>query len=230
MSELAKTAEAPFSVPNLPSRFKNDFSTFTSALYLPRLQLEGSSSKLVKKHLIQSGHYSLVTGRDSFEDLGEKVDVLVLDHRTKATDLTDTKNIINSYDKNSETFKTIVAAGRKKGYLYGLEFLLYVPGAKNDQKFCTLFMGNATSRVAARDFAPVMKSKTRTATLSYQTIDNGEYIWEGVVVLPCNTKLPHYPGQDEMTAQLELFLNPPADDVVEQASEEEVEATEGRER
>jgi hypothetical protein len=236
-TEIAKTEvdnNGFAGVPSIPSKFENDFGAFTSALFLPRLSLEGSNSQNAKHKKIAAGNYALITGRDTFEDLGDRVDLLVLTYRPKALDLSDKKNIISSYDKDSPTFKGIVEKAsvktqEKKGYMYGLEFLVYIPGAKNDLKFATFFCGNPTHRVAAKNFAPILKSHAKTATLKVEIIDNGSYVWEGPVVIICNTPLPNYPTVEEMTMQMQTFLNPTEDDIVETATDEEAGST-SRER
>ena len=226
-NEIVKVEENGFSVPEVANKFEKDFAKFATGLYLPRLSLEGSNSNNVKQDKIQKGSYALITGRDTFEDLGKRVDVLVLTYRSKALDLSDKKNILTSYDKSSPLFKSIMEKAQtktsdKKGYMFGLEFLLYIPGAKNAQKFATFFCGNPTSRVAARNFAPVLK---RAATLKSEIINNGTYIWEGPVILPCNTELLSYPSQDEMKAQMDTFLNPIEGESPEMADDEETSAT-----
>ena len=217
-------------VPEVANKFASDFGVFTSAMFLPRLSLEGSNSTNVKLKKIPSGHYALITGRDQFEDLGEKIDILVLTYRSKALDLTDKKNIISSYDKTSPTFKSIMERAQvktqdKKGFMYGLEFLIYIPGAKNEQKFATFFCGNPTHRVAAKNFAPIVNGKKKTATLKVETINNGTYIWEGPVILPFSGQLPNYPSADDMQMQMETFLNPVEGVVAEQATDDEAAAT-----
>lgn len=229
--EIATTDNGFAGVPEIASKFDKDFGAFTSALFLPRLSLEGSNSTNVKLRKINAGNYALITGRETFEDLGARVDLLVLTYRSKALDLTDKKNIVSSYDKNSPVFKSIVEKAQvktqdKKGYMYGLEFLVYIPGAKNEQKFATFFCGNPTHRVAAKNFAPVIKSKAKTATLKSETINNGTYIWEGPVILVCNAPLSQYPDVQDMTTQMEMFLNPIEGEVLEVATEEEAASTE----
>ena len=223
-------------VPAVENPFEKDFKTFATGLFLPRLQLEGSSSENVKLGLASRGRYSLVTARDKFEDLGTSVDVLVLCYRTKALDMRQKpKKIISVYDKESPMFQEIQAVASVKGQgmtgcMYGLEFLVYIPGAKNEQKFATFFCGNPTQRVASQDFAPILKSRSRAATLQAKIINNGIHIWDGPVILPCNTPLSHYPSQEDMVAQQKAFLNPAPGPVVETITEDEAAATSGRER
>jgi hypothetical protein len=114
--------------------------------------------------------------------------------------------------------------------MYGLEFLVYLPDVKHEQKFATFFCGNPTARVAAKNFAPIIRSKTnKAATLKSEVIDNGTYIWEGPVVLPCNSPLSRYPEQADMITQMETFLNPIEGEAPEMVTDEEEAATTGRE-
>src|SRR6187200_1657480 len=98
-TELNEVEKAAFALPTVVNPYSDDFSAFASEMFLPRLQLEGSSSKLVKNRKMTAGCYALMTGRDQFEDLGEEVDFLLLTYRSKALDISDKKNIISVFDK-----------------------------------------------------------------------------------------------------------------------------------
>jgi len=210
-----------FKVPVIPNPYAEDFSAFTSGLFLPRLQLEGSNSNLVRYKKVQAGTWSVISGKDQFENLGESIDVLCLTYRSKALDLNDRKNIAASFDKNSDLFKSIVAASqnKSKGYMYGLEFLVYVPDVKGEQKFATLFMGNPTMRQEAKNFKPLIG---KPVTLKTKLISNTEFTWEAPVILPCTGGLSSYPTQEEMTLQMQIFVDPPKDKVVETVPDDEV--------
>lgn len=212
-----------FKVPAVPNPYKDDFGAFTSGLFLPRLQLEGSSSKLVKTKKVAAGTYIMISGRDQFEVLGDQIDLLCLTYRSKALDLIDPKNIIASFDKESPEFKRIVAASqqRSKGYLYGLDFLVYLPDSKGEIKFATLFMGNPTMRVEAKNFKPLIG---KACTLKVKIIENAEYAWEAPVILPCTTALTSYPTMEDMNMQMQLFLDPPKGTVTEVVPDEEAAA------
>jgi hypothetical protein len=225
-----------FSLPAIENPFEDDFDSFSSALFLPRLQLEGSSSNLVKNGKIQRGHWSLITGREQFEDLGEKVDILVLTYRTKALDMVDKKNVIASFDQNDAEFRRIKgeAQNKIKGNLYGLEFLVYVPDSKGEQRFATLFLGNPTGRVAAKNFKPLIRTEknpdaNNQATLKWEILRNTEHIWEGPVILPCTSPLSRYPDPSECQARMQEFLDPPKGKVREVVPDE-VSDSDGRER
>lgn len=216
-----------FSVPAVENPYEDDFGLFTSALFLPRLSMEGSSSKLVKKKKVSAGNYIVITGREEFQDLGNSLDLLVLTYRSKALDLSDLKNITASFDPKSDEFKRIQgeSQNKSKGYLYGLEFLVWVPSMEGDQKFATFFMGNPTARVAAKNFKPLLKSATNPrannqATLTTELIDNQTHQWEAPVILPCSGDLPNYPTVEQMSAQMSVFLNPPKTPVKEEVPDE----------
>jgi hypothetical protein len=222
-----------FSLPAVENPFEEDFDSFSSALFLPRLQLEGSSSNLVKTGKVQRGHWTLITGREQFEDLGEKIDVLVLTYRTKALDMTDKKNVVASFNQSDDEFRRIKgeAQNKAKGFLYGLEFLVFIPDSKGEQRYATLFMGNPTGRVAAKNFKPILRTAknpeaNNQATLKWEILRNDEHIWEGPVVLPCTSPLSRYPDPTECQVKMQEFLDPPKGRVRELVPEEVVESGE----
>jgi hypothetical protein len=227
-----EVASPEYALPAIPNRFDDLFDANTSGSFLPRIQLEGSNSKKVKQNKIPKGNYSLITGRDSFQDLGKSVDVLILDYRSKAMDITDKKNVVVVYDMDDPAFKRIRAT-KGQGYLWGLEFLVYIPSADGDVKFATLFMGNPTNRVAARYFKPYSHAKTlaeRAVTLDHEILENADYTWEGPTVKKCSTGLSSYPDPKELHDQRTMFLDPPKGVQNEKDAEEEVAAVPGDER
>lgn len=197
----------------------DDFDDLAKGGWLPRLQLEGSSSTLVKLDKIEKACYAFHTGKDKFYSLGKSVDVLVLAYRAKALNIKNPKKILTSYDRKSREFQAIEDLANstdkqeKKGCMYGLEFLLYIPSVPDqaETKFCTLFMGSPTSRRSARDLKPYIDGDTlesRCCTLSSQKLKNEEYVWEGITIHPCTTPLS-YPSDDEIIQQVTDFRNPP---------------------
>jgi hypothetical protein len=223
-----------FSVPAVPNPYEEDFGVFTSGFFLPRLQLEGSSSKLVKTKKVEAGNYIVIKGKDDFEILGDQIDILVLTYRSKALDLSDLQNISASFEKDSDEFRRIVAASqhKSKGYLYGLEFLVWIPDYKGDVKFCTLHMGNPTLRVEAKNFKPLLG---KAVTMKVKIIENAEYAWEAPIILPNNSGLSAYPSVAEMETQMKIFLDPPKGVVKEIVPDSAAEAagvagTEARDR
>lgn len=116
--------------------------------FIRRIQLF-NGNKQVKADLIKDGHFGIPVSANEVIDLGKSVDLLVLWRRPKAMDFTGgTKNIITSYDTNSDEFKRIVEAADKKskGFAYGPTYLTWlreVPG------FFEFYAGNASGRIAS---------------------------------------------------------------------------------
>lgn len=201
--------------------YEDQFDELAKASWLPRIQLEGSNSNLVKLDKIPKGSYALHTGKDKFTELGKNVECLVLTFRPKATDLSDVKKILTSYNPKSPLYMKIKEDAEskdkevKKSKMYGMEFLLYLPEGPDGKKYATLHMGNATSRFEAGNFRPLMKKPAR---LGVETINNGQYIWEAIRVFSLTRDI--VPDDlNEMALIVSNFLKPPADSV--EVSQEE---------
>lgn len=227
-----------YDVPAIVNPQADEFGQMTQALYLPRLQLEGSSSKLVKNDKVAKGTYVVHTGKDEYQELGARIDVLVLGYRSKALDMTDQKSVIAAYNKDSKEFKRIhsAAMAKTKSMMVGLEFLLWLPSMSGDKKFATLFMGSPTSRRAAANFAPMVKIKPgdeknvlkRQATLGWEKLSTTEYIWEGITIIACSVPLKNYPEPQAWADSLNSFYDTPEDIVIETVPEDQkVDATAG---
>ncbi len=173
--------------------------------FLPRVQLFGGSSDAVKEGKIGVGRWGLVAGKDSLEDLGPEVDVLVIAGRVKALDLSG-ENIVTSYDRNSDTFKDIATRSEvaNSKCMFGPEFLVYVP---SKQAFATVFLSSATARREARALHGRLR---RAATLKAQLITGKQHKWHGPVFTPCSNPF-EMPTGDAILAEATKFLNPPAD-------------------
>jgi len=231
-----------YNIPSVPAPNKSDFHQLAKGLFLPRLTLEGSSSTNVKNDKVPKGTYIITTGRDTFEQLGPRVDVVVLSYRAKALDIRDEKNIIASYDKASPTFQELekLAKNKVRKVLFGLEFLLWVPAFTAEVKFVSLYMGSATSRRASAGFSPMANPTKanegnilkRQATLGWEKIVSPEHIWEGITIIPCNTPLHPLPTPQQWLDEVTKFLDLPKGDTVEtvEAEEEESATAGGRER
>lgn len=208
--------------------FEEAFGEIAKGSWLARLQLEGSNSNLVKDDLIPKGHYALHTGKAEFTAMGPNVECVPLSFRPKAVDLTDPKKPVTSYNHKSEIYQSIKADAdskdqiRKKGKMYGLEFLLYLPDGPTGKKFCTLHMGSPTARIETSNFRPLMKKPAR---LGVKKIDNGTYKWEAIQVFPLTREIEFEDAQDVMT-KIREFVNPPSDTI----QEEKVEASEAQQR
>lgn len=197
--------------------FEDAFSEVAKGTWLPRLQLEGSNSNLVKDDLIPKGSFALHTGKAEFVNLGSSVECVPLAYRPKAVDLTNPKKPVTSYNHKSEIYASIRADAdskdqiRKKSKMYGMEFLIYLLDGPPGKKYCTLHMGSPTARIETNNFRPAMHKPTR---LGVAKIDNGTHKWEAIRVFPL-TRDVAFDDPDELAAKVREFTNPPADTVAE---------------
>lgn len=173
----------------------------SSGDFLPRLQLFGGNSDACKKGQIPIAHYGLVSGKDTVEDLGKEVDIIVICARAKALRIGDDGTIITKHDPNNEEFKKIMEDSnvQDSGCMYGPEFMVYVPSSG---KFATFFMSSKTARRVA---GAVHARLRKAATLKAELIETKKYKWHGPVCTPCSTPMVA-PSGDDIAAAIKKFL------------------------
>jgi len=191
----------------------NDFDAIASAGYLARLQLMTSNSAQCKSGAFPINHYALVSGQ-SYQDLGESLDILVIAWRPKALDTSD--GVITAYDKEDKEFQRIVAASDVKdsGCMFGPEFLVYIPSIK---EFATFFFGSKSGR---REAPAVRGRMHKAATMKAQECKGKSHTWFSPTTMPCTTPFEQ-PDMDKLQEELQKFNNPP---------KSEIETAEGEER
>lgn len=201
---------------------EEDFQSIaTSSKFLPRLQLFGSNSEVVKEGKVPVGVYGIVNG-DKIEVLGNEIRAWVISMRLKAM-RTDTDPIVAYYDPKSEQFQKIKAASEveNQGPLCGPEFLIYLP---NEKKFVTFFMCSKTMRREAPNVKDLLK---RAATFKITLIKNAKFSWHGPVVTACSVPLPQ-PDLEVLREVLTNFNNPPETEV--EVIDEKAKAATSRDR
>lgn len=178
---------------------------------LPYITLQGSNSDLVKLGSVERGVYTLTYRKGEYLVLGKEFDCVPIDARRKALDIQDKKKPIWSYDPATEVFQYIRAAAEskidseKRSRLYGVEILLYLPDVEqSDYRFATLFMGNASGRVEAPRFRPVMR---KSATIKNVVAKNDKGIWEAIKVFSSQRKIEP-PSMEDMQMVYDIFKNP----------------------
>lgn len=180
-----------------------------TAEWLPRLQLCGSNTDLVKEGKIGMGKFALVTSANKFVELDKEIDILLVAWRAKALDLSG-EDIVQTFDAKSDLFSKIKekAGVKDSGCMYGPEFLVWIPEIK---KFGTFFLGSKTARNQSDNMYAYLQAICR---LRSTFIKKGGYSWHGFEVLETSeTYQP--PEMDEVIEQTEKFLNPPANEVEE---------------
>lgn len=188
-----------------------------AATWLPRINLQGTGSNMVKEDKIKQGHFALIESKESFADLTNSFDCVVISWRPKAMRV-DGDQVINVHNPQSPEFEKIVAEADQpdSGCLYGPEFLLWVKGAS---KFATFFMSSKTLRREAPNLKTLIG---KAATVRSKLIKTQKYSWFGCTVTPCSTPFD-IPPIAEIKEQAAKFANP---------GEKEVESapTDGRAR
>lgn len=175
----------------------------SSTGFLPRLQLCGGSSDVVKEGKIGIGRYALIRGKDQLEDLGDKVDVLVCAGRTKALDVSGEKPLV-SYDHKSDLFQAIIegSKGVNTRKMYGPEYLVWIPSI---QVMATFYLSSPTAR---NENPSILTRLRKAATLGAQLLKNPKgNKWHGPTIVPCSTPFD-IPDMEMVNAEISKFKNP----------------------
>lgn len=194
----------------------------SSTSFLPRLQVNGSSTELVKKGLMPVGTFGLVWTKEKYLDLGKEVVFMCLSLRSKALfiDPTGKSNPVSYYDTSSEDFARVMAKadmGGMNGNMYGPEFLVWLP---NQGEFATFYYSSKTSRNVGPATIQLMrkdknnpKSGLTAAAIraKMKFIEGKDFTWWGHEVYPETSALPQPPPDfmDRMMKELKRFNNPP---------------------
>lgn len=184
--------------------------------YLPRIQLFGSSSKAVKRGLIQQGHYGIIrSGSEKIESIGQTFECFVLAWRPKLMAKVDEGYVV-FFDQTSEEFKKHKAEAEiNKSTMYGPEFLVLLP-SKNNELF-QLFCNNKTMRRSATLLAGIAKGATlkdKGAIISSRLIEAKGYEWHGPTIEKSELiTLADCDDPEDLKAKIihegQKFVNPP---------------------
>jgi hypothetical protein len=195
-----------------------------SSDFLPRLQLYGSNSEMVKNGTIPMAHWGLQHDASRIDDLGKQVDIAVLSWRPKAMRIDKAAGVVSSYfDIRNPEFEKVKAESNTQdsGCMYGPEFLTWLPVKA---AFATLYMGSKTARRESPRLLPLIG---KAATLNSKLIKGTRFTWHGPTVIACTTPLSVMFDAEELAEQVDKFNNP-KESVIEKA--EEPVAGEARER
>ncbi|MDE1971294.1 MAG: hypothetical protein KGI50_07010 [Patescibacteria group bacterium] len=176
----------------------------TANSFLPRLQLFGAASGIVKEGKFPMSHWGLVTGKDEVTDLGKEVTVIPISVRFKAMDLS-SGDILNYYNPNTPEFKSVQERSLEKDSqcMAGNEFLIWVPDCKS---FATFYASNTSSKQEAPKIR-ALTGKAATFKSKFVKAKNGNS-WHAPVVMPCSDSVTNLPSQEAVSATVEDFRNP----------------------
>lgn len=185
--------------------------------YLPRIQVIGSNSDLMKENKLPLGTFALVTTKDQYVDLGKEFDFLAISVRPKAMRLVPT--VMSYFDRNSDEFKKIKidSNGQDSGCMWGAEFLCWIP---SQRQFASFFFGSKSARRESPNLLTIMKSdgdyKMTMATARVKFVPKSQtnkYSWYVQEVIPCSTKASILPDAEALADELKTFNNPPKNKV-----------------
>lgn len=211
---------------DLATRESGDIEALTrTSEFLPQVRVYGSEANVVKEQKFPMGHFGLYFSPEKIVDLGEQFDCLVVDWRPRASIVSgDTPisffgkfNAEAEEGKKWEYSKEFVevkdrAMAKEKGYLVGLEYLVWIPSVG---KFGLFLMGNPTLR---RESSNVKALVRKAATLKIKLIKTNQYTWHGCTAFACTT--PFDIPEKEMIVDEIVKFRDPKDSAVEFADDE----------
>ena len=190
--------------------------------FLKRIQLY-SKGKHVDKKLVEAGNFGVPLSAEKINQLGETIDVLIIDRRAKAIDMSDLENLIITYDSTSEEFMRIEAASTTKdsGCSYGPSYLVF---ERSTGKFYEFFCGSKSARIessAINSYLPVTgrmieagvtdETKTRgpkPCTLRAHLIETPRFTWHVPKAEDCLTPFAKLPTMEQIGEEVNKFRNP----------------------
>lgn len=196
----------------LAERETGEIDTFTrTSEFLPQIRVYGGEASIVKEGKFPIGHFGLYFTPENIIDLGEQFDCLIIDWRPRASIVSGDSPIsffgkFNNEAKEWEFSKEFIeiknrAMSKEKGYLVGLEYLIWVPSV---QKYGLFLMGNPTLR---RESANVKALVGKAATLKTKVIKTSQYTWHGCKAFPCTTPFD-VPDKDGIVEEVVKFREP----------------------
>lgn len=224
---MSKNELVPFEAMNmLPAVADDTLNTLDEVAkgsdFLPRIQLI-TKGKYVDEGKIPPGRWGVPqAGGDDIEDLGDKIDVIPLDYRPKALDVSDKDAIIAVYDVNDPEFQRIKTAPKNTGCMWGPSFLVL---ERSTGKLYELFFGNKSGRNEAAKLRPFLQQRA-PASMGIRYKKMPDYGWHVPVITKCsepfdseNVKVT----MEQIAEEIKKFRNPDkgAEKVDEEAAEQQ---------
>lgn len=194
--------------------------------FLPRIQINGSSSDFAKEGQVPIGTHVLVSTKEEYTDLGKEVEFLAISFRPKALRIpTDGSAPLSYFKRGTKLFEDVAKIALlpgKNGCMTGPEFLVWLP---NPGVFATYFCGNKTMRRAASALVTIMdKGKDQNGRSMYKPaaarstikfIKNAKNSWHGADFTPLSTPLGAPPEDftETLMEEVKKFNNPPESQV-----------------
>ncbi len=217
---------------NLPPYQMGDDSIYddiaTTTTCLPRLMLY-TKGKPIDRKLIGPGHYGIPESADEITDLGPSIDVLVLARRPKAMDMSDSDEIITSFDPESAKFTRIAAKSlvKESNCMYGpsflviernnwqrpLEFFCGTRSSRAEAKKIYTFLALSAQQIEARGLKDEKPQGPLAMTLTARLVKEGKYSWHVPVANRCTTPFTELLADKKIMDEITKFIMAYADDV-----------------
>jgi len=192
--------------------------------FLPRVQLYGGNSEVVKGGEFPIGTFGLTKSKDSIVELGKAFDCLPLSWRYKAVRISPDDNHVSIFNPANPEFAVIQAEAAEKGMtgsMCGIEFLLYLFDIK---QYATYYFSSAS---ALRE-APTLRSLIgQVATIKAKFIKKPKFSWHAPEVVTCSAPY-EAPAAEDYMAELTKFNNPVDTEVVSVSAAEAASAARAR--
>jgi hypothetical protein len=203
---LTRVATQGFAVP----KPKTPLASMSENKFLPRFQFYGKNSLAVIENRLESDQWGINQGMKRDFPLGLDVPFWPISYRRMALDLADKKNIVQCFDINDPIFKELMErpkppGGGMSGALWGVDYLVWVPGYKGVGTFASFFANNATARISAQDLEPIIQTHS-FAKAGKRFIDTGAYKYWGPNFVPYTGEM-QLPDQDFTIKMVEKFLD-----------------------
>jgi hypothetical protein len=212
---------------NVPAQMGDDDDFVQESTFLRRLQLV-SKGKHVDSGHVKPGNYGIIIDSNTAQDIGNKIDVLVMSRRPKAIDMSDNDQIIVSYDKKSELYLEIAAKSSEKdsGCQAGSSFLVierstgafyeFFCGSKSAQRIAPTiggYMAITAKQIKDRGLVDVEPHGPLPLTLTSKYIQQ-RFNYFAPEVQDCSTPFTaqQIPKEAVIVAEMQKFVNPPKDE------------------
>lgn len=221
---------------SVPAQMGSDDDFVPVSTFLRRLQLV-SKGKHVDSGHVKPGNYAIIIDSNTAQDIGDKIDIMVLSRRPKAIDMSDTDEVVVSYDKSSELYLEIAARSSEKdsGCQYGTSFLVierstgalyeFFCGSKSAQRIAPTiggYMAVTAKQIKDRGLTGVEPHGPLPLTLTRKYIQS-RYNYFAPEVQDCSVPFTaqQIPKEAVIVAEMQKFVCPPKDEtkVVKQDGE-----------
>lgn len=217
-------ALANMEMPELPDkqRMESD-GMFSRRPYITLVQ--GGSALSTPPFEFRPGSFAITRNKVDVEDLGKEFDAYVCHwrHTAMANDKK-ARRFELYHDPDSEQFAQIreYAKRRVTGYMFGYEFLLYLPSTG---EFVTFFCNSPTLQRCARE--QLVNFIHATCTIKQDLITDNDKIppqkWWGIKVVECSTPFAHPVDAGTVRATTKDFAD--EEDVIQAAAPVAAETT-----